>query len=214
MKLRDYFLNESILIVSFNDLPEWVKSIMKSKSMKKDVEVIIDSDVNLPGNWHDNNIMEIFAYKNGKVNSEKVIGGQTMFDKPKETAIKKGLKFKLNPGEMILVTYTHPKMAKLYAHPNDMNKIMLDEPTSKDELTPEEIVSLSIVKSLKSVARKEEAMRYGLQFDEIKQSLIKKGYLAKNGSINTKGKNALLKYSEGKYVQLWSLADKLGVKRK
>lgn len=213
MRLKTY-LKESVMIIGFKDMPDWAKSIMIKKKIRKDVEVNIGSEISLPGAWHDADVMEIFAYKNGKVGSQLAIGGQGINDTAKERAAKKGMKFTLKPGEMILVTHTYPKMVKMYAHPDDMNKMMLDEPTSKDELSKEEIMTLALTKGLKAFARKEEASRYGIQFDEVKQSLIKKGYLQKNGAINKKGKNFLIQWSGKDFVQDYWVADKLGIKRK
>lgn len=212
MRLKSY-LKESVMIIGFKDLPDWAQNIMKQKKMRKDVEVNIGADVRLPGAWHDADVMEIFAYKNGKVGSQLAIGGQGVNDTAKERAAKKGMDFKLKPGEMILVTHTYPKMAKMYAHPDDMNKAMLDEP-SDTELSKEEIMTLGIIKGLKSFARKEEASRYGIQFDPVKQSLIKKGYLSKNGAINKKGKNFLIQYFKKDYIQTHQMETILGIKRK
>jgi hypothetical protein len=212
MRLKSY-LTEAVMIIGFKDLPEWVKGIMKTKKMRKDVQVHIEDEVSIGGNWHDANVREIFGYKNGKISSQKAIGGQGINDTAKERQAKKGFTTKLKPGEMILVTNTHPKMAELWAHPQDMNKMMLDEPT-KDELSKEEIMTLALTKGLKAFARKEEASRYGIQFDEVKQSLIKKGYLMKNGAMNKKGKNFLLQWSGKDFVQDYWVADKLGIKRK
>lgn len=210
MRLKQY-LNESMIIIGFKDLPDWVKNIMKTKKMRKDVKTHIDVEVNLGGNWHDANVREIFGYKNGKISSQLAIGGQGINDTAKERKAKKGFTTKLKPGEMILVTNTHPKMAELYAHPDDMNKALLDEP-DKSELSPEEIMQLVITKGLKAFARKEEAMRYGLKFDDVKQSLIKKGYLMKNGAINKKGKNFLMTYFKKDLIQSYDAAKKLGIK--
>ena len=213
MRFKTY-INESMMIIGFKDLPDWVKKIMKTKRMRKDVKTHIGKEVNLGGNWHDANVREIFGYKNGKVSSQKAIGGMGINDTAKERQAKKGFSTKLKPGEMILVTNTHPKMAELYAHPDDMNKALLDEPDDKLELSPEEIMQLVITKGLKAFARKEEAMRYGIKFDEVKQSLIKKGYLMKNGAINKKGKNFLMKYFDSDLVQTHTASKKLGLKDK
>ncbi|MFA5485400.1 MAG: hypothetical protein WC260_04105, partial [Candidatus Pacearchaeota archaeon] len=100
MRLRQYFLNESVIIIGFKDLPDWVKNIMKEKKMKKDVEVNIGADVNIGSNWHDSNVREIFAYKNGKVKSQLAIGTQSLGDSPKDLIAKKGFKYTLKQGEM------------------------------------------------------------------------------------------------------------------
>lgn len=192
MRLRKY-LKEAALVVGFKDLPDWVKKVLKNKSIRKDVEVEIGNKVSIPGNWHDANVREIFAFRNGKVSSQLAIGGQSINDTNKERLAKKGFGVELNPGDMILVTNTYPKNAKLYAHPMDM-KPLLDEPAS-DELSRDELISLVIIRGTKAAYRKEEAAREGIKnFPQIKKDLIQKGYLMKNGAINKKGKNYLLNF--------------------
>lgn len=79
-----------------------------------------------------------------------------------------------------------------------------------EDLSKEEILFLRITQSLKAFARKEECQRYGLDYDTLKNKLINKGYLNKNGAINTKGKNIMTKYTSTTYA----LARELGIKDK
>lgn len=193
MRLKKYIINEAALMVGFKDLPDWVKNILKNKGIRKDVKVNTGTKVKIHGNWHDANVREIFAFRNGKVSSQLAIGGQSINDTPKERQAKVGFDVVLKPGDMILVTNTYPKNAELYTHPMDM-KPLLDEPAS-DELTKDEIITLVIIRGTKAAYRAESARMEGIKdFPKIKADLMKKGYLMKNGAINKKGKNYLLNF--------------------
>lgn len=80
---------------------------------------------------------------------------------------------------------------QLIVHPSDLAPLLPApefEPLSKPE-----IIWLECVCSLKSFARRGEAMRYGLteqQINEARQSLFNRGYLNAVGAATTKGRNA------------------------
>lgn len=211
MKFKQY-LEEAKKYVSKKDLPDWVKKILKQKKIGKEIMVEIGANVDVPSNWHDANVKEIFGYDKGKVHSVSAIGTMSLGDTKKDIQAKKGFKTKLTPDKMILVTDTYPKKATLYVHPDAMIKALESE--NGDDLSNEEIMLLFITRGLKPAFRREHAASYGIDYNSISQSLINKGYLMKNRAINKKGKNYLLNFEDGKHMQDHQVADKLGMKRK
>lgn len=186
-------LSESSMSIAIKDAPNWVKKILKNMKMRKDIEVTVGVDHSIPGTWHDNNLVTLYFYKNGKVQEQEgSYGGQNPYTSREKNIVNKGFKIKLSSlDEMLLRTNTYPKTATLYVHPDAMVK-MLPEPAT--DLTALEKAVLFVTRSLKSFARKEEADSYGISgrdYDSAKKSLIEKGLLKKNGSITPNGKNAI-----------------------
>jgi hypothetical protein len=79
---------------------------------------------------------------------------------------------------------------RIHVNPADMPKYL---PVSTGDLSAQEKEVLSIIGSLISSYRREEAARKGIsaqQYDSIVESLKTKGLLAKNGALTLAGKNA------------------------
>lgn len=184
------FLNENKMYVSPKDLPDWVKSILKEKHIGKDIVVQTVTEINLGNNWHDANVRYIYLYEKGQIKHVAGAGEMGPWDSKEELLAKQGFKATLNQDRMILVTNTYPKTAELYVHPEAMIKAL---PKQEDnDLSTEEKACLIITRSLKSFARREEAVRYGVNYEKCLPGLIEKGYLAKNKALTKKGKNYLL----------------------
>ena len=200
--------------VSPRDLPDWVRRILKDKGIGKDVEVEISDNVRTSGNWHDANVMDIFLYDKGKIANQHAIGGLSVNDTGREAQVKRGFETRLSKDKMILITNTYPKGAKLYVHPDAFIKA-LEEP--KQQLSNDEYMVLVITKGLKSSymgrpLRKDTAEEYKIDYDMVKNQLISKGLLNRNGAINKHGRNAILdKFGQGS-TDPSSIARKLGVK--
>ena len=209
MKFKQY-LNEGLRVVSIKDLPNWVKKILKSKGIRKDVEVDISNKAIIGSNWHDANVMNVYLYKGGKIESQIAIGSQSPNDSKKERQVKQGFTTNLDINKMILVTNTYPKNAKLYVHPDSMAKMIENEPTN--DLSKEELLILKIISSLKPFARRKEAEAYNIDFNSIVDTLKNKKYLMKNGGINKNGKNMLINKFGSAFIQIITVAKKLGIK--
>ena len=210
----DRLLGETVRYVSPRDLPDWVKKVLKSHKIAKDVEVEITDKVSTSGNWHDANVMDVYLYDRGKVAHQHAIGGQSMFDTGKEAQIKKGFQTRLTKDKMILITNTYPKVAKLYVHPDAMIKA-LDEP--KQDITDEEYMVLVITRGLKASyqgrpLRKDTAAEYGIDYETVKAQLISKGLLNRNGAINKNGRNVLIAKFDSQTIDYMSAARKLNFK--
>ena len=215
MRLKKY-ITEASKYVSPRDLPNWVQGVLKSHRIGSDIEVIIGDKVNTSGNWHDANVMDVYLFDRGKIKSQKAIGGQSMFDRGAEAQVKRGFETKLTRDKMILITNTYPKSAKLYVHPDAMLKA-LDEP--KQDITDHEYLVLAITRGLKASyqgrpLRKDTAAEYDVDYDTVKQQLISKGLLNRNGAINKNGKNALIAKFDNAFIEYSNLARKLGIKSK
>ena len=211
MQLKQYLeLNENKKIfVQRKDLPIWVINKLKEHSFAKDIEVRVGEVADVAPVVHDANVKTVYLYDNNKIKEYSLIGGQAINDNDRDFKLKKGYKHNLTKNQMILVINSFPKSAFLYVHPQSMNPIL---PSNEDNLSNEELMFLAITKGLKSFARKQEAQDYGLEYDSLKIEMIRKGYLNKNGSINTKGKNALL--SAGIDSSYNYAAQKLGIKHR
>lgn len=203
------YINEQKMFVKPNDLPQWVKDKLKYHSYRKDIEVIIDENADVDPVVHDANVKTIYLYDKGNIKEITLIGGVHINDNDKDFKLKRGFKHTLTREQMILVVNSFPKTAFLYVHPQSMNTIL---PQNNNELSKEELLFLAITKGLKSFARKQECNDYGVEYDSLKNVLINKGYLNKNGSINTLGKNMLL--SAGLDSSYNYAATKLGIKHK
>jgi len=210
MRFKQY-ISEALLFVSIKDLPDWVKKVLKQKKIGKDVKVETTTKVKIGSNWHDANVRDIFAYKNGKVMSQMAIGTMQLGDTKKDIQAKQGFETPITPDQMILVTDTYPKQAKLYVHPDTMIKA-LEPPSNVKELAGPEILILVITRGRKPAFRREEAARFGLDYNSISLSLINKGFLMKNKAMNKKGKNFLLTHDLNGQVD--DVASKVGIKRK
>jgi len=206
--LTEHILDESQMYVKQKDLPVWVTRLLKTHKIGKDVLVTIDQEVNISPVVHDANVKYLYLYDNGKTKQIVLSGGQSINDSDVEFRLKKGFKQRLSPSQMILACNTYPKSAHFYVHPNAMTPLIQN--AEPEDLSKEEILFLRITQGLKSFARKDECKRYGLDYDTLKNKLINKSYLNKNGSINTKGKNILTNHKG----DIMSLARELGIKDK
>lgn len=210
------YLKEQERYISKKDVPDWVQKILKSERIGKDVRVTIGTSVDIGGNWHDGNVRRIYLYSGGKIKSLSGAGGMGINDSPDERRAKQGFATQLTPDKMILITNTYPKSAELYVHPDALAK-MITEPDQ--QLSPEEYVVLVATRSLKASyqgrpIRKDAVQGYGIDFDTIKNQLISKGMLNRNGAINKNGKNALLAKFDYPTIDVDQAAKKLGLKRK
>lgn len=213
MKLKQY-LKESTLYVETKNLPDWAKNILKKEGIRKPVSTKAGITHNIGHNWHDSNCMDIILWKDNKIKSVSYCGGPAINDRPDILQWKNGVDVSLKNGEMIMVISSYPKGASLYVHPDDI-KPLLDAPTTSSDMTPGEIFSLYITRSLKSAARKHSAAAVNVDYDGCVKLLKSKNLVSNGGGITTQGKNFLSSYFQSlgmrEYTSEWEVAKKLGL---
>jgi hypothetical protein len=144
-------------------------------------------------NWHDANIMRFTMYNQQTGEMKTITSGwyenYLSFTK-EELALYHGqVKGTIEPHIWIIETNTYPKSCTIHTHP--ANVLPLIE-IPADDLSNLELKFLYITRSLISSARLEEARRFGIPksvWEELKHSLIQKGYVMKNGALTLTGKN-------------------------
>jgi hypothetical protein len=209
------YLTEQERYIAIKDAPDWVKKILKSERIGKDLRVKIGTSVDIGGNWHDGNVRRVYLYAGGKIKSLSGAGGMGVNDSPSERRAKQGFATQLTPDKMILITNTYPKMAELYVHPDAIAK-MIAEP--EQQLSAAEYLVLVATRGLKASyqgrpIRKDTCEMYGVDYDTTKAQLISKGLLNRNGAINKNGKNALLARFDRPTIDPDSAARELKLKK-
>jgi hypothetical protein len=207
-------LKESTLYVEIKNLPDWAKDILKKEGIRKAVHTKAGITHNIGHNWHDSNCMDIILWKDNKIKSVSYCGGPAINDRPDILQWKNGVDVSLKNGEMIMVIYSYPKHAELFVHPDDI-KPLLNAPTTSSDMSPGEIFSLYITRSLKSFARKNAAAEVNVDYDSSIKLLKSKNLVSSNGAITTQGKNFLSSYFQSlgmrEYTNEWEVAKKLGL---
>lgn len=106
--------------------------------------------------------------------------------------MKKTGKINIPSGYVVVRYNSYPSMVDIYTASDA--QMLLPKTTDTDSLSDAELIILSVVKSYIPAAR----MKYILplvpknQIDGVYESLISKGYLSRNRSITTEGRNLLL----------------------
>jgi hypothetical protein len=213
MKLKKY-LKESTLYVEIKNLPDWAKDILKKEGIRKAVHTKAGITHNIGHNWHDSNCMDIILWKDNKIKSVSYCGGPAINDRPDILQWKNGVDVSLKNGEMIMVINSYPKGASLYVHPDDI-KPLLDAPTTSSDMSPGEIFSLYLTRSMTSSYRKGAAASAGVDYDGSIKLLKSKKLVSGGGGITTQGKNFLSSYLQSmglrEYTTEFELAKKLGL---
>lgn len=144
-------------------------------------------------NWHDANIMKFTMYNQLTGEMKTITSGyydSYMNFTKEELALYHGhVKGIIEPHIWIIETNSYPKSCTVHAHPDNLAPLL---ETTKDDLSNLELKFLYITRSLISSARLEEARRFGIPksiWEELKLSLISKGYVMKNGALTLSGKN-------------------------
>jgi len=209
MRLANY-LNESVMWIAQRDLPNWVRPILKDHGYGKDVKIVVAEEADVPSKSFEYSVRTIYFYEKGKVGSVSGTGSIHPLDNKASAIAKNDFKVALNRDRMVLTIDTHPKLAELFVHPDAMGGIL---PAPNDsELSNEELLCLLITRALKSSYRREEAKRYGINYDKMVLSLKAKGLVTTNGAINKEGKNLLIDRVGNKDI-FW-LAKDLGMERR
>lgn len=185
--MRDY------TFVAIKELPIDIQNIISSLYKGKSVKVYPCINFCCPTNWHDANIMKLTAYNATTKESKTITSGYydnyVCFTTEEKAMYHGELKSALPTDIWMILTETYPKSCSIYAHPDNISKLIAAETTDLSEL---EKKVLFITRSLISSARLEEARRLGIPREvwlELQASLYKKGYLMRSGALTLKGKN-------------------------
>ena len=201
MKKLNQILNEAVIHISKPDavIKKIIAATFPDYKGKKIKVVIGDIPTNLSSYWSNGSREYYVFYNLANGNAKAVPESGSGFGKYPDTP-------KVNtqsmPDAVVLVNHTifsgKDLGITIYAKPGAVEPLL--PPPDDNSLSNEEIFTMILIRSLKSFARKEEAGRYGVstkQYEDAVKSLQVKGYVAKNGSLSTDGKNwmASSKYS-------------------
>jgi len=206
--------------VAFKDLPDDVKRILQEKGIRpQDIDVRIGEVADVPGVTYEWGFKDLYGIKGNKIAQVK---GETAEGLTLPTATKKdwatqmGFKQRLSspsdaasdaPNMLLDIESLGSGRSHitLHVHPESMNKALLPQKSSIS-LSPEEKAVLTMTKELTSGYRKDVLSRVGIrenEYNAIRQSLIGKGMLTKNGAVTTEAKNLIEDfYKETGYDQL------------
>lgn len=207
MKLKQLLVEANKIILDKKDMPDWVKPILGASF--PNITVKIDEEPTIGGKIYDYDVMRTYFLVGDKGNKTRVeekgsAHEESYLNADKgERALYHGVKVRLSPSIienkplMVLITHTHPKMAELFVHPENMPKV-IDNDKKEDDLSKEEKAVIAIIKGFISSYRKEYYSRYGIRnYEKIIEGLKEKGILSGNGALTTKGKNIALELLDG-----------------
>lgn len=201
MKLKQLLIEANKIILDKKDMPDWVKPILGASFPT--ITVKVDEEPTIGGRFYDYDVMRTYFLVGDKGNKTRVEEKHAAHEDNYinadrgERALYHGVKVKLAPSIMenkplmVLITHTHPKMAELFVHPENMPKV-IDTDKKDDDLSKEEKAVIAITKGFISSYRKEYYKKYKINYEKVIEGLKQKGILSGNGALTTKGKNIAL----------------------
>ena len=181
------------MLIKTTELPYDIRKIVEGLYKGRLVKLEQCIEFKAGTNWHDANIMRFTMYNQHTGEMKTITSGyydSYMSFTQEELALYHGhVKGTIEPHIWIIETNSYPKSCTVHTHPDNLAPLL---ETTKDDLSNLELKFLYITRSLISSARLEEARRFGIPkyvWEELKLSLISKGYVMKNGALTLSGKN-------------------------
>lgn len=196
------------MFVPTKDLPDVVRAVLKDVGFHgKDIDVEPATTVALRTPYGTG--YQTFAVgvdiAGGRVSREVVSswGGDNMFE---HRTLDKPNKLELPPDTMLIMGQRgggRPVNAKLYAHPDLMAPLLEAGPAAGAELPMEYLAVLGLFSALKAFARRDEAHRYKLPFDEAVAALVEAGLLkqSRTGATQITGEGRNVLHQTGKAIR-------------
>jgi len=181
------------MLIKTTELPYNIHKIVEGLYKGRFVKLEQCIEFTAGTNWHDANIMRFTMYNQQTGEMKTITSGwydSYMNFTKEELALYHGqVKGTIEPHIWIIETNSYPKSCTIHTHPDNVAPLL---ETITDDLSNLELKFLYITRCTMSFARLEEARRFGIQksvWEELKYSLIDKGYVMKNGGLTLAGKN-------------------------